>query len=102
MGGTRSNLAFIIGYYYDILFYKVLNTNQSYSIKPTNYLFVSIEPIVVSTPEQFDLNLEYSCSHVKTNSRKPVYTRSIETRRYKSKIKIGIRLRICSNLSVLK
>ena len=28
-----------------------------------------------------------------TYSRIPVYTRSIETRRYKSKIKIGIRLR---------
>ena len=55
--------------------------------------------LVVSRPEQFELNLEYSCSHSGTNSRKPVYTRSIETRRFKSKIKIGIRLRSCTNLS---
>ena len=55
--------------------------------------------LVVSTPEQFELNLEYSCSHSGTNSRKPVYTRSFETWRYKSKIKIGIRLRSCTNLS---
>ena len=55
--------------------------------------------LVVSTPEQFELNLEYSCFHSGTNSRKPVYTRSIETMRYKSKIKIGIRLRSCTNLS---
>ena len=45
--------------------------------------------LVVSTPEQFELNLDYSCSHSGTNSLKPVYTRSIETRRYKRKIKIG-------------
>ena len=50
--------------------------------------------LVVATPEQFELNLEYSCSHSGTNSHKPVYTRSIETRRYKSKIKIGIRLKV--------
>ena len=55
--------------------------------------------LVVLTPEQFELNLEYSCSHSGTNWRKPVYTRSIETRRYNSKIKIGIRLRSCTNLS---
>ena len=55
--------------------------------------------LVVSTLEQFELKLEYSCSHSGTNSRKPVHTRSIETRRYKSKIKIGIRLRSCTNLS---
>ena len=36
---------------------------------------------VVSTPEQFELNLEYSCSHSGTNSSKSTYTRSIETRR---------------------
>ena len=30
---------------------------------------------------------------------KPVYTRTFETRRYKSKIKIGIRLRKFTNLS---
>ena len=55
--------------------------------------------LVVSTPEQFELNLEYSCSQSGTYSRKPMYTRSIETRRYKCKIKIGIRLRSCTNLS---
>ena len=55
--------------------------------------------LVVSTPEQFELNLAYSCSHSGTNSRKPVYTRSIETRIYNSKIKIVIRLRSCTNLS---
>ena len=55
--------------------------------------------LVVSTPEQFELNLEYSCTHSGTNSRKPVYTRSIETRRYKSRLKIGIRLRSCTSLS---
>ena len=55
--------------------------------------------LVVSAPEQFKLNLEYSCSHSGTDSHKPVNTRSIETRRYKSKIKIGIRLRSCTNLS---
>ena len=62
--------------------YKILNTNQSYSIKLSTYLFV------VSTPEQFELSLEYSCFHFGTNSRKPLYTRSIETRRYKSKMSI--------------
>ena len=35
----------------------------------------------------------------KTSSQIPVDTRSIETRRYKSKIRIGIRLRSCTNLS---
>ena len=55
--------------------------------------------LVVSTPEQFELNLEYSCSHSGTNSLRTVYTRSIETRRYKIKIKIGIRLKSCANLS---
>ena len=80
--------------------YKILNTNQSYSIKLTTYLFVKVlKLIVVSTPEQFELNLEYNCSHSGTNSRKQVYTRSIETRRYKSNIEIGIRLRSCTNLS---
>ena len=61
--------------------------------------FYSTKRTVVSTPEQFELGLEYTCSHSGTNSRKPVYTSSIETRRYKSKIKIGIRLRSCTNLS---
>ena len=67
----------------------------------TNNLFICkvLKLLVVSTPEQFELNLENSCSHSGTNSRKPVYTRSIETRRYKSKIKISIRLRSCTNLS---
>ena len=55
--------------------------------------------LVVSTPEHFELNLEYSCSHSGTNSRKPVNTRSIETTRCKSRIKFGIRLRSCKNLS---
>ena len=55
--------------------------------------------MTVSTPEQFELSLEYSCSNSGTNSGKQVYTRSIETRRQKSKIKIGKRLRSCTNLS---
>ena len=63
------------------------------------YPFTVDTLLVVSTPEQFELNLEYSCYHSGTKSRKPVYTRSIETRIYKSKIKIGIRLRSCTNLS---
>ena len=79
--------------------YKILNTNQSYSIKLTTYICNVLKLLVVSTPEHFDLNLEYSCSHSGTNLRKPVYTRSIETRRYNSKIKIGIRLRSCTDLS---
>ena len=55
---------------------------------------------VVSAPEQFELNLENTVVLLlETYSHKPVYTRSIETRRYKSKIKIGIRLRSCANLS---
>ena len=37
--------------------------------------------MTVSTPEQFELNLEYSCSNSGKNSGKQVYTRSIETRR---------------------
>ena len=35
-------------------------------------------------------------------ARIPVYTRSIETSTYKSKIKIGIRLRSCTSLSSQK
>ena len=67
----------------------------------TNNLFICkvSKLLVVSTPEQFEINLEYNCSHSGTNSLKLVYTRSIETRRYKSKIKIGVRLRSCTNLS---
>ena len=81
--------------------YKILNTNQSIILHKTNNLFICkvLKLLVVSTPEQFELNLEYSCSHSGTNSRKPLYTRSIKTRRLKSKIKIGIRLRSCTNLS---
>ena len=46
---------------------------------------------------------EHSCSRLekfhKPNPQIPDYTRSIETKRFKSKIKIGIRLRSCTNLS---
>ena len=77
--------------------YKTFNTNQSYSIK----LFVCkvLKLLVVSTPEHFELILEYIFYHSGAYSSKPVYTRSIETKRYTSKNKIGIRLRSCTNLS---
>ena len=37
----------------------------------TNNLFICkvLKLLVVATPEQFELNLEYSCSHSGTNSR---------------------------------
>ena len=44
MGGTRSKLDFLIGYYLNIYYpYKILNANQSYSIKLRTHLFVSAE-----------------------------------------------------------
>ena len=54
MGGTRSKLVYIIGYCYYI---KLLNTNRSYSVKLTTYLFVKLKLLVVSTLEQFELNI---------------------------------------------
>ena len=90
----------MIAYYYDIL--SLFSIKYLPIILPeTNNIFICkvLKLLVVSTPEQFELNLKYSCSHSGTISHKPVYTSSIETRRYKSKIKIGIRLRSCTNLS---
>ena len=88
MGGNRSKLLIIIGYYCDILSLK----NIKYLpviLNQTNNLFICkvLKLLVVSTPEQFELNLEYSCSHSGTNSRKPVYTRSIETRRSRVRLR---------------
>ena len=66
-------------------------------------LFVMLKLLVVLEPEQKKYNLEDIRSALEqfqiSNSQITVYTRSIETRRYKSKIKIGIRLRSCTNLS---
>ena len=41
--GTRFKLDFNIAYYLSFFPYKILNTNQSYSIKLTTRLFVSAE-----------------------------------------------------------
>ena len=53
--------------------------------------------LVVSAPEQFEKILEDSCSPLnklhKPNPQITVYTRSFETRGYKSKIKTSIRLK---------
>ena len=94
MGGTRSKLVFIIGNYYEILSLKNFKY-QPITLHQTNnpLIYKVLKLLVVSTLEQFELNLKYSCSDSGTKSNKPVYTG------YKSKIKIGIRLRSYTNLS---
>ena len=53
-----------------------------------------------SRRKEVQFNLESSCLFLSSNlARIPVYTRFNETKKYKSQIRIGRRIKSCTNLS---